>query len=67
MKNLKYKGYIGSVEYREEEDCYYGKVHGMSKGSITYEGKTLEDLKMDFEASVEEYIEENSRQNSKRK
>ena len=38
MGFLKYKGYTGSVEYSEEDNCLYGKVQGMSKHAITYEG-----------------------------
>ena len=41
MGNLKYKGYTGSVEYSEEDNCLYGKVQGMSKHAITYEGNDL--------------------------
>lgn len=29
MGNLKYKGYTGSVEYSEEDNCLFGKVLGM--------------------------------------
>jgi len=57
MGNLKYKGYIGSVEYSEEGDCLFGKVLGMSKDVISYEGKTIEELKVDFEAGIDIYLE----------
>ncbi len=32
MGLLKYKGYTGSVDYSEKDNCLYGKVLGMSKG-----------------------------------
>ncbi len=48
MGYLKYKGYTGSVEYSEEDKCLFGKVQGMSKDSITYEGQTVEELKRYF-------------------
>jgi predicted HicB family RNase H-like nuclease len=57
MGTLKYKGYIGSVEYSEEDDCLFGKVQGMNKDCITYEGQTLTDLKQDFEESVDMYLD----------
>ncbi len=57
MDHLTYKGYIGSVEYNASDDCLCGKVLGMSKDSITYEGKTLEELKMDFIAGIDSYLE----------
>lgn len=34
MGNLKYKGYVGSAEYSEEDNCLFGLVHGFL-GSIT--------------------------------
>ena len=49
MGYLKYKGYTGSVEYSEEDKCLFGKVQGMAKDSITYEGSTVEELTADFE------------------
>lgn len=31
MGQLKYKGYAGSVEYNEEDNCLFGKVLGLKK------------------------------------
>ena len=41
MGQLKYKGYSGSVEYSEEDSCLFGKVLGLKKDCITYEGETI--------------------------
>ncbi|MDR2144954.1 MAG: type II toxin-antitoxin system HicB family antitoxin [Tannerella sp.] len=57
MGYLKYKNYMGSVEYSEEDDCLCGKVLGMTRDSITYEGKTIDELKADFEAGIDSYLE----------
>ena len=57
MDYLEYKGYKGSVEYSKEDNCLFGKVQGMSKALILYEGKTLEELRKDFEAGVDSYLE----------
>lgn len=57
MGILKYKGYSGTVEYSEEDNCLYGKTIGMNKNSITYEGKTVEELKTDFESGIDLYLE----------
>ena len=43
MDYLEYKGYKGSVEYSKEDNCLFGKVQGLSKELITYEGQTLEE------------------------
>ena len=48
MDNLKYKGYIGTVEYSAVNNCLFGKVEGMVKDSITYEGQSITELKTDF-------------------
>lgn len=57
MGYLKYKGYTGSVEYSEEDKCLFGKVQGLSKDSITYEGSTVEELTDDFESAIDEYLQ----------
>ena len=57
MGTLKYNGYSGTVEYSEEDNCLFGKVIGMNKNLINYEGKTVEELKADFEAGIDLYLE----------
>lgn len=57
MDYLEYKGYKGSVEYSKDDNCLFGKVQGMSKALILYEGQTLEELRKDFEAGVDSYLE----------
>lgn len=56
MGYLKYKGYTGSVEYSEEDKCLFGKVQGMMRDGITYEGQTVEELTKDFEGAVDDYL-----------
>lgn len=57
MDTLRYKGFIGSIEAELEENTLYGKVLGLDKGTlVTYEGKTLMELKEDFVNAVEDYI-----------
>jgi predicted HicB family RNase H-like nuclease len=57
MNNLKYKGYLGSIEDSENKDGLFGKVLGLTNSSITYEGTTIDELKSDFEAGVDDYLE----------
>ena len=38
------------MEYGEEDNCLFGKVLGLKKDCITYEGETISELKSDFEA-----------------
>ena len=57
MGYLKYKGYTGSVEYSEEDNCLFGKVQGIRSDSITYEGTTVEELTKDFQGAVDDYLQ----------
>jgi predicted HicB family RNase H-like nuclease len=57
MGTLKYKGYSGNVEFSEEDGCLFGKVLGMNTNVISYEGKTVDEIKADFEAGIDLYLE----------
>jgi predicted HicB family RNase H-like nuclease len=57
MGYLHYKGYKGNVEYSERDGCLCGYVLGMKKSCITYEGSTIDELKADFEAGVDSYLD----------
>ena len=48
MDYLEYKGYKGSVEYSKADNRLCGKVLGMSKDLILYEGNTIDELRADF-------------------
>lgn len=57
MNNIiHYKGYIGSVEFSEEDNLFYGKVMGI-RSLISYEGTTASELISDFHLAVDEYLE----------
>lgn len=56
MGQLKYKGYIGSVEYSEDDKCLFGKVQGLHGTLISYEGTTVDEIKADFEGAVDDYL-----------
>lgn len=57
MGTMTYKGYTGSVDYSEADNCLYGKVLGMSKDAITYEGRDVNELRNDFQAAVDDYLD----------
>lgn len=56
MGNLRYKGYLGTIDYSEEDNILFGKVIGMSRDAITYEGATVDELKADFKAAIDSYL-----------
>ena len=56
MKNtMEYKGYIGSVEFSEEDGVFFGKVMGI-RALISYEGTNAKELVEDFHGSVDDYL-----------
>lgn len=56
MGKLRYKGYTGSVEFSEEDNCLFGKVQGLRGTLISYEGSTIEEIREDFEGAVDDYL-----------
>ena len=53
-KIIKYKGYIGSVEFSKSNGIFYGKVQGI-RSLISYEGTTADELVTDFHEAVDSY------------
>ncbi len=57
MKNtMKYRGYIGSVEFSEEDGVFFGQIQGI-RSLILYEGENASELVKDFHESVDDYLE----------
>lgn len=56
MGQLKYKGYTGSVEFSDEDNCLFGKVQGLHGTLISYEGTTIDEIRADFESAIDEYL-----------
>ena len=50
------KGYVGSVEFSEEDALFYGKVLGI-RALISYEGTNAAELVADFHGAVDDYLE----------
>lgn len=56
MKNImEYKGYIGSVEFSENDELFFGKVQGI-RSLISYEGTSASELISDFHHAVDDYL-----------
>jgi len=53
---MEYKGYIGSVNYDDDDSIFHGKLEFIND-SILFEGSTVEELKTMFHEAVDEYIE----------
>lgn len=52
---LKYKGYIGSVEFSEKDNIFYGKLLGI-RDLVDYEGVDGKELVNDFHTAVDTYL-----------
>lgn len=56
MKNtMEYKGYVGSVEFSEEDGIFFGKVMGI-RSLISYEGTDARSLVEDFHGAVDDEL-----------
>ena len=57
MKNsLKYKGFIASVSFEDEDNILFGKIEGIND-LIMFEGESVTEIKQMFREAVDEYIE----------
>ena len=58
MKNtMKYKGYWATIYYSDEDECFWGEVQGLKNTSITFEGKTVKELKKDFKDAIDYHLQ----------
>lgn len=53
---MEYKGYVGTIEFSEEDMLFYGKVQGI-RSLISYEGSDANELVNDFHNAVDTYLE----------
>lgn len=55
MNTLKYKGFIGSVNFSEEDSVFFGKIEGIN-GMVNFEGQSVQELTEAFHEAVDDYI-----------
>ncbi|HYC05834.1 MAG TPA: type II toxin-antitoxin system HicB family antitoxin [Azospirillaceae bacterium] len=53
---LEYKGYLGSVEYSDEDEVLHGRLEFI-RDLVTYEGVDARSLKAAFHEAVDDYLE----------
>ncbi|HUT83593.1 MAG TPA: type II toxin-antitoxin system HicB family antitoxin [Thermodesulfobacteriota bacterium] len=61
---LKYKGYKGSVEFDDDAGLLHGEVLD-TRDVITFQGKTVEELRKAFRDSIDDYLEYCAERNEK--
>lgn len=52
---LKYKGYTAKVTFSDADGCLTGKVMGIAD-SVTFEGKSVEEIRKAFHVALADYI-----------
>jgi predicted HicB family RNase H-like nuclease len=53
---MNYKGYTGSVSYDDEGEIFHGEVLGI-RAVVTFQGKSVDELKKSFRDSVDDYLD----------
>ena len=53
---LKYKGYTGYVEFDDEAGLLHGEILD-TRDVITFQGKTVAEMKIAFRDSIDDYLE----------
>ena len=52
---LKYKGYLGTVNFSADDEIFYGKIYGIND-LVTFEGQSVQELKNAFKEAVDDYL-----------
>ncbi|MBR6140473.1 MAG: type II toxin-antitoxin system HicB family antitoxin [Bacteroidaceae bacterium] len=52
---MTYKGYIGSVNYSDKDQVFFGKIEGIN-GLVNFEGESVKELAAAFHEAVDDYL-----------
>ena len=52
---MKYKGYVGKVEFDDEAGIFHGEVLD-TRDVITFQGQSVGELKIAFQESIDDYL-----------
>lgn len=57
MKDMmKYKGYLGSVHFSDEDNVFYGRIEFI-RALVSYEGTDVNSLRQAFHEAVDAYLQ----------
>ena len=56
MNTLSYKGYIGSVNFSEQDNVFFGKLEGVN-ALVNFECESVSELTKAFHEAVDDYLE----------
>ena len=63
MGYLKYKGYLGSVEFDDEKNILCGRVQGLRDELLRYQGESVKELNKNFQKSIDMYLDRCDKEN----
>lgn len=55
MNTMTYKGYLGSVNYSDKDQVFFGKIEGIN-GVVNFEGESVKELTEAFHEAVDDYL-----------
>jgi predicted HicB family RNase H-like nuclease len=53
---LKYRNFIATVKYSDEDEAFIGRIEGIGS-VVSFEGQSVEELKSAFQEAVESYLD----------
>jgi predicted HicB family RNase H-like nuclease len=53
---LVYEDFMGSVHFSADDEVFFGKIEGI-EDLVSFEGKSVKEIKNSFEEAVEDYIQ----------
>jgi predicted HicB family RNase H-like nuclease len=56
VNTLKYKNFIASIQFSEEDDLFYGCIEGI-ESSVSFDGRSVDELKAAFKEAVASYLD----------
>jgi predicted HicB family RNase H-like nuclease len=57
VNTMTHKGYTARVEFDERDNLFAGRILGI-RTMISFHGETVDELRAEFEAAVEDYIDD---------
>ena len=55
MNTMNHKGYTARIEYDERDNLFVGRILGL-RAMISFHGETVDELRKEFVAAVEDYL-----------
>ena len=55
MNTLTYKDYIGSVNFSEKDNVFFGKVEGIN-ALVNFEGESVSEVRKAFHEAADDYL-----------